>query len=245
MNANLRVHIIPVGFDSVRVTDPLIKGKADRVYLIRHNTDKRRGHKIYYDWIIDKLAKDLKSIEIKEKNVDLWNLDKLVEAIRTIITEEKRQDNHMYVNVSTGPKVAGIAGMLACMICDAEPYYVHLDYSKDKAVNDVKELPVLKTTNLPAYKIQQPTSEQLIILNLLKNGPMRKSDIIVELEKLNIIKPADPSVEFSVYAKHGQLRTILEPMKKDWGFVEIETRSKRSDVSITGKGQTALHIFGA
>ena len=40
MNENLRVHIAPVGFREVkRVTYPLVKMKADRVYLVTYKPD--------------------------------------------------------------------------------------------------------------------------------------------------------------------------------------------------------------
>ena len=52
MTDNLRIHIIPVGYDTTRATEkPLLSKKADRVYFIRHKEDKES---VYYNFITSK-----------------------------------------------------------------------------------------------------------------------------------------------------------------------------------------------
>lgn len=232
----------------MRVTEPLIEGKADRVHIIRHITDIKLGHEEYYNWIKKRLAKKFGHIDIQEKSADLWNLDDLIEVIRLIIIDERKNGNHPYVNVSTGPKVAGIAGMLACMICDAIPYYVRIDYSKKQKIDGLDINPIIYPfVEPPVFRIKKPTPPQMFILTLLDlRGPIRKTDLIDELVNKKIIKPANSKTEdeFSPYAKHGQLRSILDPLEHEWGYVKVETRSKRSDVYITDDGRQAIRMFG-
>src|SRR5436309_2377569 len=120
MQKDLRVHISPVGYDFNRVTDPLINGKADRVYLILHETD--RGQSKFLTNIKKELQKKIPTVETKEYYLNIWNLYDCVQKFREIITKEK--ENHVFVNVSTGTKITAIAGMMSCMSFGADPYYV-------------------------------------------------------------------------------------------------------------------------
>lgn len=246
MTEDLRVHIIPLGYDDMRVIWPLIEKKVDRVYVIRHITDNKEKLDKYYNWIKKQLAKELPQIEIYDSVADLWNLHELIEIIRKIIRDERKRGNIVYVNVSTGPKVAAIAGMLACMICNSISYYVRLDYSKKKKIDNLTVHPVIDWIDPPVFHIKQPTKTQMITLTLLDlKGPLRKTELIEELVKMKIIKPENDDWEnFSVHAKHGQLQSLLRPLKEEWGYIEVEMRSRRSDISLTKNGRNALLMFG-
>ena len=41
MKSDLRVHIATVGFQVKRITEPLIRERADKVYLITHSQDDK------------------------------------------------------------------------------------------------------------------------------------------------------------------------------------------------------------
>ncbi|NDF30271.1 MAG: hypothetical protein EB150_08785, partial [Nitrososphaeria archaeon] len=110
---NLRVHIAPIGYDFNRVTEPLIKGKADKAYFILHNSD--RGQSKFLDHVKNELKKKLPSIETKPFYLDIWNLYDCIQKFREIIAKENEEGNHVFINVSTGTKITAIAGMLACM----------------------------------------------------------------------------------------------------------------------------------
>lgn len=74
---------------------------------------------------------------------------------------------------------------------------------------------------------------------------MRKSKLIEKLEDAQIIRIRDENVRtLSDAAKHSQLRAILDPMEKDWKFIEVESSGSRSEVTLTEQGDTALKIFG-
>ena len=74
---------------------------------------------------------------------------------------------------------------------------------------------------------------------------MRKAQLISELEKAGVIRLKDESiVKFTKAAKHSQLRVILDPMELEWNYVKVESNGRRSEVSLTEQGITALRIFG-
>jgi hypothetical protein len=63
----LRIHIAPVGFEVDRIVMPAIKKKADRVWLITHNSQHE-----------DKVNSFVESIEKKLK-AEKYNVDKLLQ----------------------------------------------------------------------------------------------------------------------------------------------------------------------
>lgn len=249
MDENMRIHIIPLGFDDIRVTWPLIKKKVDKVHFINHITDRKVGHTKYYKWIEKRLSEKLPNIEIEESVADLWDQHQLIDIIRRIILDEKKKGNHPYVNVSTGPKIAAIAGMFACMISGAIPYYISLDYSPkaEKKIDGLKIRPVIAWIEPPLLTIIKPTKAQMVVLTLLdlNEGIMRKRDMITELTQMKIIRPNDPkATTFSSQAKHGQLYSLLKSLQDEWGYIKTDTNSSKSNVSLTPQGRNALLMFG-
>ena len=243
MNSNLRVHITPVGYDFLRVTEPLIKMHADKVYLVTFGEDDSASK--FFSQIKNELSKKYRHIQIVEVFIDIWNLFECIGKFCEIILAEK--SNHVYINVSTGTKITAIAGMLSCMLWDANPYYAPVSYPHPKKIQDLPTEQVSDVDILPVYDITKPKSELMKILNLLnKNGGrMRKSKMIELLEDVKILrKTDDKGNEFQGPAKHSQLRAFLDPMERQWNYVRIEAQGRRSEVIITEQGITALKIFG-
>lgn len=237
MANHLRVHIVPVGHESTRITEPLLSRKADKVYFIRHIKDEKSK---YYDFITKELEN--KEIEIREKFVDMWDLFKCIEKFKEIVNREK--DNHVYVNVSTGSKISAIAGMLTSMLLqNVEPYYVHKEYSSREV--EIKKEIVKENVELPVFGINQPKKTFLTVLDILsKHDKMKKSDLIEVLVKNDVIKQKNTTKNsFTTHAKHSQLRAILDPMERDWDFIKIDGKGRSSKVKITPQGNFALRIF--
>src|SRR6476660_3562752 len=111
MKSDLRVHIATVGFQVKRITEPLIRERADKVYLITHLQDDKVAP--YLEKIFKVLRKE-KFLNIEKRTTNIWDLFECLQTYKKIITEE--QGAHIYINVSTGSKVSSIAGTLACMI---------------------------------------------------------------------------------------------------------------------------------
>lgn len=243
MNEDLRIHLCPVGFEVKRVVDPLVWMRADKVYLITYKPgDDAQPY-------LEKIESDLKNypyIELVKKFVNMWDLFECLELMGEIISKES--GNKLYVNVSTGTKITAIAGMLSCMLWGAFPYYARVSYpSNNKTVPTVTEFVENPPDLLPIYGINKPKPEYLLILKLLKdNGSkLRKSRLIERLENEGIIKKrSEVGGEFSASAKHSQLRALLEPMIRDWNYIQIEAEGRRSTVILTDQGANALRIFG-
>ena len=239
MTDNLRIHIIPVGYDTTRATEPLLSKKADKVYFIRHKEDEEST---YYNFIISKIQD--KGIEIHQEFVDIWDLFECIQKFREIISQGK--GNHFYINLSTGSKITAIAGMLTSMLIqDVEPYYVHIKYAPQKTKEPIMEDVIKSSSKLPVFGINEPPKEHLVVLGLLsEHKDMKKARLIEDLENQGIIEQKDMEKQsFSEHAKHSQLRTILDPMERTWKFIEIEGKGKKSRVKITRQGGFALKMF--
>ena len=244
MLKKLRVHIAPYGYETKRVFDPLIQLDADRVYLIGYKAND--SAKKYHDRILEELAKHPR-IGVIEESVDMFDLFACIEKFRSIILKE--YNNHVYINVSTGSKITAMAGMLSCMIWKgaAEPYYVRASgYRVVEIPNEAKQ----EIDSLPVYGIKRPKNEELVVLKTLdeKEG-LRKWRLIEILEEKEIVKQktgtsrrAQPK-EFTLAAKHSQLRAILGPMQSAQ-YVKVEGSGKTSEVFATEQGKDALRIFG-
>jgi hypothetical protein len=122
-----------------------------------------------------------------------------------------------------------------------QPYYAKKDYSKSGTEKEEIQGIVM----LPVLEIRKPKVAHLIVLSILDKtgGRMRKRELIQELVKLKIIRPKENS-KLTVAAKHSQLRAILNPLEKEWGYVKIEYSGRRSEVILTQQGKSALRIFG-
>jgi len=244
MPANLRIHIAAVGFEFRRITEPLLHMQADKVYLVSfsENDDATK----FFVQIKKELAQKYKHIKVEEIFIDIWDLYACIEKFREIILTE--EGNHVYVNVSTGTKITAIAGMLACMLWGATPYYARVSYPSPKPAIDLHTEHVEDPDVLPVYGINKPRPEFMLALSIIEQngGRMRKARLIEKLEGLGVIGIRDErKTELSEPAKHSQLRAILEPMESDWKYVTVQARGRRSEVIVTEQGRAALKIFGA
>jgi hypothetical protein len=242
MKANLRVHISPVGFDPPgRVTGPLVEFRADKAYLLsKSKTDAAADRR---KQVHQTLAKH-PHIEVVDVYADIFDLFGCLEEYRRIFELEK--GNHVHVNVSTGSKIVSIAGMIACMLWKGTPYYAKLDYEDSGPSVTNEKRKVTATYFLPVYQIIMPTTESLQVLSIISKAPgerITKKDLIDELQALKLMPAYQPSQTRS--APHSRLRAILDPLEKEWHFIEVRARGRKSEVALTEQGRAALRIFGA
>jgi hypothetical protein len=240
MDTHLRVHIAPVGFNITRITEPLTGGRADKVYLITHKQDNKSSK--YLAMILKILQRDYPSIMIEHKTSDLWDLFACLNTYKQIIRKEN--ENHVYINVSTGSKVASIAGTLACMIWKGTPYYARINYETSPDVREIiKEEKVTGIDDLPVYSINKPKTEWINVLKIVQDrgGRLKKSDLIFALEKKGIIDE-----RLSTAAKHSRLKGLIEPIStaSDNPLLTVEYKGRRSNVVITAQGISTIKIFG-
>jgi hypothetical protein len=92
------------------------------------------------------------------------------------IMQRESKTAHIYINVSTGSKIASIAGTLACMIWKGTPYYTHIDYDniKKDPTDGLPDEKVFSIVQLPVYSIDKPRTESLLILRVLSNTKVEK-----------------------------------------------------------------------
>ena len=187
MRTGLRIHIAPVGFKVNRVTEPVIRERADKVYLITHsNQDKAVPH-------LEKILKILKKerfLQIQKRYTNIWDFFECLQTYKKIIREEQNS-GHIYINVSTGSQIMSIAGMFACMIWGGTPYYAHIDYDniKKDPMDGLPEVRVEVIDELPVYSLSKPRHESLAVLQILSKagGKMKKGKLIEQLEGVNLI----------------------------------------------------------
>jgi CRISPR locus-related DNA-binding protein len=243
LRAGLRIHIAPVGFKVNRVTEPVIRERADKVYIITHSKQDKAD--AYLEKIL-KILKKEKYLQIQKRYTDIWDFFECLQTYKQIIREEQDR-GHIYINVSTGSKVMSITGMFVCMVWGCTPYYAHIDYDniKKNPTDGLPEEKVEAIDELPVYSLSKPRAESLTLLQILNRngGKMKKSNLIEQLEEINLI-----TKEHSVAAKHSKLKGLLHPITGGSGIdnplVEVEYRGKQSNVIITEQGKSTLKIFG-
>lgn len=241
-NSNLRIHIAPIGFDPVqRITSPLIEQRADRVYLVSRSKQGDPASGIVRQ--VEAALAKYPSIEIKRVYAEIWDLFSCLEKYRDIFQSEK-EGNHIYVNVSTGSKVLAMAGMLSCMLWKGTPYYAKLDYEDGGPDKGADKRKVTGTDFLPVYQIHMPSAESLLVLSIINKagGKTSKKELIEQLQEVRMIPRFQPSQPRS--APHGRLRAILDPLETQWHFVQVKSWGRKSEVSLTEQGNSALRIFG-
>lgn len=246
-----RVHVAAVGFEVERVVEPVLRERADRVYLItRRDDDQARP---FLEEILRRLARAPWPVDARVVRTDIWDVFGALAELRAIFTAERRTDRAapevlpIRVNVSTGTKITAIAGTLACMLWKGEPYYVQVSRSwysgrapKVRAVNDVVE----RVDPVSVYELRSPSRELVEVLESLDRhgGHLRKRELIREL---GLDRPADGSgLPPSPQAQHSRLRNRLEPLENRWRFVAAETGGARGRVRLTPQGRLALALFG-
>ena len=250
-DAHARVHIVPVGFEVERITEPLTTEHADRVYLVTR-TD-RDAAAPFVEEVVRRLARAPWPIDARIVHTDLWSVFEALAAYRAIFAAEGRTDRGAHgvlpirVNVSTGTKITAIAGTLACMLWNGEPYYVQVSRSwysdrtpRVRTVHDVVE----RVDPVNVYELRAPSRDLVEVLEALarRGGSLRKREL---LRELGLDRPSDDGTPAaSPQAQHGRLARRLEPLEQRWGFVRTEARGPRARVRITEQGRVALVLFG-
>ena len=246
-----RVHVVPVGFEVERVVEPIVRERADRVYLVTRRGDDRAAP--FVAEVQRRLREADPRLDLRVAATEIWDVFGALGQFRRIFEAEHRTDRHatgvvpLRVNVSTGTKITAIAGTLACMLWRGEPYYVQVTESwysrrtpKVRAVNDV----VARVDPVAVYELRAPSRELVEVLEALERGggALRKRDLIRELG-LDQVRPGGGSGRPSAPAQHSRLRARLEPLEGRWGFVAAEGAG-RGRVRLTDQGRLALALFG-
>lgn len=247
-----RIHISPLGYERDRVVEPAKEYKADRVFLLEHDEPETEK-----PWYHDALKEDLAEAGIGVDSImcDIFDLYTVLGVIAELIVGHA--DDEVYVNLSTGSKISGIGGMIACMVtrevANVTPYYVHAEgYTPDEGTD---EKPVsygmAGISELPAYPIEGPSRDEITMLayiesqeeRVTKKELIRQARLVVDRFKRNAedkdIQPGDAPYmgEYRLLDTH-----ILDPLAER-DCVEITEVGRSKEVTITVEGQNTLRAF--
>ena len=231
-----RTHIIPMGYEEDRVYKAANKLRGDRVVIIAHENRTRD-----FDNRYEEVIKQLDGLGIKRNEEPTYcNIFNVYDSLGTISEAiAAYSDDDVYVNLAAGSKITAIAGMIACMVSEATPYYV-------QACNHQGDYPsgIANITKLPEYPIEPPKSDQVRILGYLSNVDSATKGQLIdfsERKKLDFI--ADYSSQNK--AKYRRLdRHIIRPLL-DRGYVEVHKDGRYRKVAITTRGEHTLQAFGS
>ena len=246
-----RIHVAAVGFEVERVVEPILKERADRVYLLtRAGPDQAKP---FVTEVRRRLAAADRGLDVRVEATAIWDVFGVLGQLRRIFEAERRTERHasgvvpIRINVSTGTKITAIAGTLACMLWRGEPYYVQVTESwyshltpRVRPVNDV----VARVDPVSIYELRAPSKELVEVLEALGSGggSLRKRDLIRALG-LDGPRPGSSGDRPSAQAQHSRLRARLEPLEGRWGFVAAD-EGGRGKVRLTDQGRLALALFG-
>lgn len=242
--ARLRIHIAPLGFESDRIVMPAIEKKADKVWVLIHNDQKKTKAKSYLDDIKVRLRKE--RIECETKELDRLDLFSVIKGVRSI-TDEEGNDNTFYVNVSSGSKIQAVACTMACMMFNDRnnliPYYVQpKDYFEYKG--EQMSTGMEKIIDIPQYTIKTPDEKLIKALRIIKKNKNRisKKNFAVAAEEEKIIEVG--SEENFEQARFTSLnKNIVQSLKNNWGFIREEKIGRTRWIEITADGENVLKIL--
>lgn len=112
----LDVHIIPVGFDFERLSQPISKGNldADRVRLLAGVGDDSSGE---VQTLVDRMLEQLLftfdrmlGIEVEHEDIsDIYGFEDIYVKAYEMISEEVGKGNRVWINISSMPRTVGFA----------------------------------------------------------------------------------------------------------------------------------------
>ncbi len=243
--ATFRVHIAPLGFEIDRIVLPLKETKADKLWLLVHEKTSEDKSGPYLE-LIRKKCKKL-GVKLEISYADRLSIFKVIKAVKEIISKEK--NNYIYVNVASGSKIQAIACMMACMILkeckNIQPFYAEPEtYAAFEGKQ--QSFGIKDTIPLPTYEIQTPKQKLLDALKIIhdaKNQKITKKEMAEIAEETGLITINAEKLNHS-QARFASLdKNIIEPLKNEWGFIEIEKIGRNRWIKITQEGIDASEFL--
>jgi hypothetical protein len=235
-----RVHIMPIGFEEERVYEVANQLLADKVVLLGHTGDLDAGETTgttCRENVVERLAEY--QIRVEERYCDLFDL---YDALGTIAEEiDSHEAEEVYVNLATGGKVTAIAGMIACMVTDATPYYVQAANYDDSPPTGIENI-----EKLPRYPIEAPDPQLIEVLSYVREREDRgeaptKGDLIDYGTEREL-----PFIANHDVGEKGQYRLldthIVDPLIER-GYISIEKSGRKKVVTTTEEGKNTQEAF--
>lgn len=236
-SVRLRIHLAPISSEVLRVVEPMKRLRADIAILLAYSqTDRTR-------FTLDKIVQQLNEYRIQTKVIecDIFDMSQVVNQIGSIVTAAPLHD--YFCNVSTGPRTASIAGVIAGMFWHVRPYFVFVN-DQAKPVHFENDFPIVGEPRfIPTFEVSALDQSAVAALECLTGsvGPMSKRQLLGELKRGGFVGPRQKE-QVSPQALYGQLDVILRKLES-WGFIESRGRGKGMHIAITDKGIEGRKMF--
>lgn len=253
-----RVVIACVTFDVAKIVDPAIHYEATRIHLVHFGQGLYRE---FFNEVCDRLSKELPKAEIVEHEVEVYNFNKMLNTVLTVISTEKKRTEGMvdiYVNVSAGTSEYSAAALMASMMADGvmpfnvptSEFQVSEDRIKDVYYNDGRPIGMAKKVKDPVmistYTVDRPDEKQVLGLAILNDHLTRRSavsaaSVIPDLAEKGLI-----NVSYVAGTNKPDQNTVMNYQRNfmdQWiknGWVE---RTSRRTIRLTSNGRMVLDVF--
>ena len=243
MDIQNRVQIIPLGYEYVRVKEPINQLKADRVVIVEHLASENYEAEFQRELITELRSND--RLEVETRECDIFDLRSSLATLGAAIRDHSGDD--VYVNLATGTKITAIAGMLACQLTRATPFYVAPRFEGESGSMEPPKDPLVtsigKIFDVPLLETIGPNEDQLHVLSYLAEiGQATKKELIQFCldEELAFIRDSETK---SDEGRYRLLDTnIIGPLEAD-SYIAITKSGRKKYVSLTERGRNHIETF--
>ena len=260
-----QIHIVFNCEEEERITKPIIDNPPNKLYLFTafiKRTQQKDINMHFYEKNTKLLKKEIPLLEIITKEVDYTDYVEIIQELSKIIKSEREENPNckIFINVSTGSKMASIASTEASKLWDCELYYVHSsEYDPHgEGPRHKGEFFIFNPITFPIEKPKEIYIRTLkFIKNLIKNKYQDKiydktkekfiylKNLIYDLEAERYIeldsKHKEPSsLKSALYMK---TRNFLEPLVRKLKYIKISDDKRNKKVFLTEIGKDVLKIF--
>jgi len=249
-----QIHIAFQGFEIERISDPIIRMRADRAYLFIYKDEKTEKFIDEYK-TIEKQLKD-NNIEVIQKGIDLLDYIAVIQNISKIIQDERKKDPgvQIYINISVGTKITAIAGFDACRFWDCSTYYVRGEvYISEKEITkDTRTLSLgkMETLKPPIFNLNKPASNLIDALKIIaerKTGIYKKDFIKKLLAKSLLIVQKEYEDREALKKRSAEYMALnhqyIRPLRDDWNYIHVSEARRNQKITLTELGEEAIQIF--
>lgn len=260
-----QIHIVFNCEEEERITKPIIDNPPNKLYYFTafvRVTKQKDVNMDYYEKNLKFLKKKIPLLEVIQKEVDYTNYIEIIQELSKIIKLERETNPNcnIFINISTGSKMAAIASIEASKLWNCEIYYVFssLYDPHGEGPRHKGEFFIVTPITFPTKKPKEIFIKTLKIIDNLTKRKYQKKDhnekqkkfiykksLIEELESKRFIKleskHQDPSSRKS--ALYMKSNTLLGPLVKDLKYIEISDDKRNKKVFLTEVGKKVLEIF--
>ncbi|MEE9378414.1 MAG: DUF6293 family protein [Candidatus Lokiarchaeia archaeon] len=260
-----QIHIAFNCEEEERITKPIIDNPPNKLYLFTAFIKKTQQKDInmhFYERNIKTLKKEIPLLKIITKEIDYTDYIEIIQELSKIIKYEREENPNckIFINVSTGSKIASIASTEASRLWDCQIYYVHSSKYEPhgEGPRHKGEFFIFEPVTFP---IEKPKEIYIRILKLIDNLIKEKyQDKIYDKKKgkfiylKNLIYKLEAEKYLELVSKHKEpgsfksalymkSRNFLEPLVKDLKYIKISDDKRNKKVFLTSIGIEILKIF--